>query len=737
MATATLREQQREDTIKMQQILKGAHDEARRYSLQNITLGENVSTDYVKFNAYSIRDLILRKLAVDSNYSAQVYPGSNISLIIDLLAYIYQTLVYQVNHAASESMFSDTQYYENIVRLAKILGYNARGITPSSATFRLEQADKYPHWRILPFSQVVVTTEGGDQESRYYSYCPTSPLKSIEIPSNLTTDASFDIVLLNGRWKQYHKTLIASGDDYETFRLDIGSCLADQQYATTNNIFVCEVIKDYYNDDHQKVNWSGTEVHWFSPTSEGLFKRKNLTAMVDSASETTSLLYSGSPTSNNRFFNVELDANKKIVLTFGDGLATDKLHPGAEVHVFYLETQGLDGTVTSSTTTSDLVFPDDFGGEKLDDNLYRLMFGLGAANLDGDEVTVTGENTTSKDTINRLKDATDTGAIMPVHCVGASSPCYSEEDVEEIKEKAPGWFKLNNRLVTKDDYEFYLRSAPEFKSTLADIRVMNNWDYAATFYRWLNQLGLEHHNNARYYLNSARFTKYGNASLADPADNNNVYIWYISALQSTTINFDQLVLQYKSILSLRKDLTHEPVFLPAVPVTCELSAVPTLVAKKLLKISNGRTTLGSLINGEDNSWLEVRLQNNYTYTSMQDVINRVALLIIQYFNVQQHKISFGPFSTNDILNEIYATIPGVGEIYSAYKPGVNQNVIYTPGIYMNCWVNDKTLIDLGDAFWNGQQILLEDFMYPVFTTNSIAQVAKHIRIVNRNSAGIL
>jgi hypothetical protein len=72
-----------------------------------------------------MRDLIIRKLIEDPATMNQIYPGSNISILVDLVATMYQTLTYQLNHAASESMFSQSQYYENIVRIAKLLGYNA------------------------------------------------------------------------------------------------------------------------------------------------------------------------------------------------------------------------------------------------------------------------------------------------------------------------------------------------------------------------------------------------------------------------------------------------------------------------------------------------------------------------------------------------------------------------------------------------------------------------------------
>ena len=104
-----------------------------------------------------MRDLIIRRLIEDPTTRDQVYPGSNIALLVDLVATMYQTypgsniallvdlvatmyqtLAYQLNHAASESMFSQSQYYENIVRIAKLLGYNAKGITPSTAMFRID-----------------------------------------------------------------------------------------------------------------------------------------------------------------------------------------------------------------------------------------------------------------------------------------------------------------------------------------------------------------------------------------------------------------------------------------------------------------------------------------------------------------------------------------------------------------------------------------------------------------------
>ena len=121
----------------------------------------------------------------------------------------------------------------------------------------------------------------------------------------------------------------------------------------------------------------------------------------------------------------------------------------------------------------------------------------------------------------------------------SSTSAIKEEGVEEIRERAPHWFKMNNRLVTKEDYEFFIMNEPYMSSMFNSVKVMNNWEYVATFYRWLNQLGLTKHGDPGFYLNPARFTKYGGASLSDAVDSNNVYIWYITNFGDVSdINYD-------------------------------------------------------------------------------------------------------------------------------------------------------------------------------------------------------
>ena len=150
---------------------------------------------------------------------------------------MYQTLAFQLNHAASESMFSQSQYYENIVRIAKLLGYNATGVTPSTAMFRLENAGELVNENIdetvsIPAFSLITTSQG-----KYYSYSPYQ-WQGCQIPKNLSADQPYDIVLHNGLWKRYPTVFTANGSDFETFVLSSArSEMNEQKYASTAHMF--------------------------------------------------------------------------------------------------------------------------------------------------------------------------------------------------------------------------------------------------------------------------------------------------------------------------------------------------------------------------------------------------------------------------------------------------------------------------------------------------------------------
>ena len=490
-----------------------------------------------------------------------------------------------------------------------------------------------------------------------------------------------------------------NGSDFETFVMPmVRSELDEQKYAATAHIFAVEVV-DGTDENNPTINI-------YHPTNMGLFKGL---PNINDTDRTHSFLYNGVVESETLVFNVELNEIKQLVLKFGDGITTRKLTPNSQLHIFYLETQGMDGGVQPDGET--LTFKHGPAMLGIDQKLYDNLFGNGAQAVENIECRV----------------------------LTSSTSALKEEDVEEIRERAPHWFKMNNRLVTKEDYEFYIMNEPQISGMFNQVKVMNNWEYASTFYRWLNQLGVKKHDgNSRYYLNPARFTKYGGAALSDAVDSNNVYIWYITNFEDVDdINYDQMIQRCKSMMIDIKDLCHEPVLLPAIPIRCEISSVDENSGRQFLA-QNGNTTVPTIRDETkedeyyDASWLEVRINDDYSISSYE-VVERICSLLTYFFSVKNGMVGFGSFNTNDILNLIMEKIPAVSDIYTVYQEKYEENPIYTHGISMATFATNTSLINLGDDLQvKTGHIGLEPFMYPVLYTNTEEELKKRIRVVNKN-----
>ena len=85
-----------------------------------------------------------------------------------------------------------------------------------------------------------------------------------------------------------------------------------------------------------------------------------------------------------------------------------------------------------------------------------------------------------------------------------------------------------------------------------------------------------------------------------------------------------------------KDICHEPVFLPAIPIRCEISSVPEEIAYNMLR-TNRSTTVPYMKDDKDNeidaSWIEVRINDDYSISSYE-VIERICSLLSYFFNVK-------------------------------------------------------------------------------------------------------
>ncbi len=469
-------------------------------------MATNNNNEYLRFSAYSIKDLITRKLSEDTKFTDQIYEGSNLAILIDLVSYMYQCLLYQLNTTAAESMFSDTQIYENINRLVKFIGYNPKGFSPSTSTFTITGDQTLIDGTAYKYSAIDTEKTDANGKKVYYSLITDGAL-------NPNDDKTF--IFYNGLWKLYPTIFTSSGAAYQTFILNGLYSDADQKKYVSN-----KMIHVYIKESLAQTQFTKWEA-----TSDGLF--------MDNDIDNGSFIYN----ETNEVYNVRLNENKTYELTFGNNTLGRIPPQGAQIYIMYLDSN--DETVELS--------PLDVKDKKLQHG--QALFGLNSTVFNG----IFGEIDVTADTLNPLNIYNATWSNIEKSSVG-----QLEESVEEIRRNAPQWFRTGNRLITASDYEYFIKN--RFKADVLDVRCQNNAEYISTFYRWLYNIGITKHGQGNYYITPNKIAKY-DLRYADAADSNNVYIW-LKMQNDAEI--------YKEVLNMElagiKALTHEPVYLKPINV---------------------------------------------------------------------------------------------------------------------------------------------------------------------------
>ena len=634
---------------------------------------------FLRFSAYSMKDYLTRKLTATTKYTDQVYEGSNIAILIDLCAYMYQCLVYQLNSAASEAMFADTQVYENINRLVKMLGYSPKGIIPSEGTFYLDNSQE-----ILD-ANFTGSIEGGKYAGKVipkYSYIETGLVDkrgkqicfSTTKDEQVNSEQNYSFQMVNGKWARYPRTFTASGSDFETFILeDIKSSIDDEEFAANGMVHV--YVKDSIGTITQ---WESTEYEIFL---ENDINDDSYGKVIDG---------------EKKIYNLRLNEYKQYEIKFGNGTIGKKLNNGDVVYVFYLECNGLEGQLSPDSLPTGTKLKHSASGLNIDVDTYNSIF-----NNYG----------------NWIQDSVEPPDVF---LLDVTSTPNKEEDVDAIRNAAPEQFKMGRRLVTKDDYEYYVKNA--FLGQVIDVKCQSNYEYVAqSFYLWLYNLGVNNHNDPSYYINEVDLVKYG-FKYSDPADSNNVYLW-TKLYKQTVANFQPRLLNRLQNL---KALTHEVVQLEPIDVNFALCAAPTSAVTAYFK----QTSFDSNIE----NWLEVIINSNYLYAS-NSLQSQIANIIRQFFDPVKQKLG-QQVDVNSLLADILS-INGVQNVRTVYQATSADSTTYVPpvikpGICFASW--SASYIEAGDDLEvTNSTRKLEDFQFPVLNENNIEN---HIKIIKSSMTNL-
>lgn len=268
--------------------------------MNDLNIDPNLRKDsYVAFDAISIRNLILKRMNDQGIFVDQNYLGSNLAVIIDIVSYAFNTLMFYLNRTSSEATFTEAQLFENITKIVKILDYKPVGYQTSN----------------LPFVALANFGITGVFTIPRYSYIMTDGVSfsfnedvSFSIP---TAGQNIDLTELNNRKLLYqgsyreNAVYTAAGDPNEVVSFDATSGLIDHFNI---DVYVYEV----------------DESKWFKYTNvNNIYTEK----------------------ANSRSFEKTLTPTSYYEISFGNGINGRRLKEGDKVAIYYLQSSGTKGVV--------------------------------------------------------------------------------------------------------------------------------------------------------------------------------------------------------------------------------------------------------------------------------------------------------------------------------------------------------------------------------------------------------
>lgn len=436
-----------------------------------------MNTDLLKYDASSIRELCRRKLLESGAYTDQIYPGSDISIIIDIFSWTFNVLTYMLNANAADVLFNDSEVYENLNKAVKLLSYSPKGYTTSQAAFNIDLADAaafsgQTRTCVIPrFASVTSEKTGQDGSEVRYSF---------------TEDYSFNVIngvlalpkqkptLKNGSFTKHTFGNSAAGAPFEVFTMTgVGP---NGQTATL-------------------IDNDSTHVYVETVGSSGAQEFREAIVVK-------SLILDAS--FNDLACELRFNESKELEVKFGDGVHGKRLEKGNKVHVIYLKSNGPSGMLNSSElAASSLKVRID--GVSSREELLNLAYG-------GSELFLQSYSALFS---NGYMPTFETNSFVLSNPYASTEP-LNYEDVAEIKENAPASFRVGNRLVTAGDFRTFILD--KFKGSIRDVYVCNNSEYCSLFYRWLDSFGCLNLN-----------IRLRNYEYANACDFNNVYIFVRSA----------------------------------------------------------------------------------------------------------------------------------------------------------------------------------------------------------------
>ena len=267
-------------------------------------------TQFTNLDFEDIKVQIKDFLRSNSNFTDFDFEGSNFSVLIDTLAYNTYINSFNANLVANESFLDSATIRENVVSLARNIGYVPRSKTAATATINIGDID-------------VGTTN--DSTTKFLTL--RSGLICVGSAENTTYRFSIPDTIVSSRVRDIGGTSFAQFDDPITV----------YEGTYLSRVFVTDNSKDQrFILDSPNIDSSTIRVYVQGIGDVGLGRKYN---MVDNILNVDK---------NSEIFLTQEVQDEKYEILFGDGLFGRKLENNSVITVTYIVTEGETGNGPSN-----------------------------------------------------------------------------------------------------------------------------------------------------------------------------------------------------------------------------------------------------------------------------------------------------------------------------------------------------------------------------------------------------
>ena len=280
-------------------------------------------TKFTDLDFDQIKESIRSYLRANSDFSGFDFEGSNFSVLIDTLAYNTYITAFNSNMVVNESFLDSATLRENVVSLARNIGYvpKSRTAAKASVTFTINVRNTTTPTLVLKRGLTCV----GNTNDTSYTF---SILEDIQLPTTVT-DITLNGVPTAQRTATFENIEVSQGIYLEK-QFVVDSSL-DQRFILDNSFIDTSTIKVYV----KKENDSGLGIEY---------------NQIDNITNVTGSSY---------IYLIQEIQDEKYQLLFGDGLIGRKLETGEIITVNYLITDGKEGNGATNFSFSGRIVDSD------------------------------------------------------------------------------------------------------------------------------------------------------------------------------------------------------------------------------------------------------------------------------------------------------------------------------------------------------------------------------------------